>query len=156
MFYKIVVISDIHYGSDNLVRIIPVINSSDYLIFCGDGFRELMLFRDEITVPMVCVKGNNDYSAKIAEHASIVLGQSRALVTHGHKQNVRKNLNLLMNDVRLKGCQLAFFGHTHKYCDYVYAGVHFINPGALCDGSYAMVVGDGENFTSKQIIIEEN
>ena len=155
LLYKMVVISDIHYGSDNLVRIIPIINESNYLIFCGDGLRQLMLFRDEIRVPIVCVKGNNDYNTKIAEHASIVLGQTRAFVTHGHKQNVRKGVGLLIDAARMKNCNLVFFGHTHVYYDYTAGGIHFINPGALCEGSYAMVIGDGVNFTSKQCTVTE-
>ncbi|MCH5351485.1 MAG: YfcE family phosphodiesterase [Clostridiales bacterium] len=155
MNYKIIVISDIHYGSDNLVRIIPLINEANYLIFCGDGLRELMLFRDEIKVPMVCVKGNGDYNTNIAENASIVLGQSRAFVTHGHRQSVRKNISLLLDAARLKECQLVFFGHTHVYYDYIVKGIHFINPGALCEGSYALVTGDGQNFVSQQCIVHE-
>ncbi|MCH5158453.1 MAG: YfcE family phosphodiesterase [Clostridiales bacterium] len=153
MSYKLIVISDIHYGSDNLVRIIPLINESDYLIFCGDGLRELMLFRDEIKVPIVCVKGNGDYNTHATENACVVLGQSRALVVHGHRQNVRRDISLLMDAARIHNCQLVFFGHTHVYYDYVLKGIHFINPGALCEGSYATVTGDGQTFVSKQCIV---
>ncbi len=155
MIYKLVVISDLHHGADNLVRIIPIINTSDYLIFCGDGLDELMLFRDEICVPMACVKGNNDRGTTMAEMASIILGGSRVFVTHGHRQNVRQGLSSLLNAAKLKSCNMVFFGHTHVYCDYVYDGVHFINPGALCDGSYALVLGDGRNFTSKHCTVQQ-
>lgn len=155
MIYKLVVISDLHHGADNLVRIIPIINSSDYLIFCGDGLNDLLLFRDEILVPIVCVKGNTDQNTSMAEMASIVLGESRVFVTHGHRQNVRQGLGGLLNAAKLKCCQIVFFGHTHAYCDYIYDGVHFVNPGALCEGSYAMVVGDGRNITSKRCMLEQ-
>ncbi len=149
MLYKLVVISDIHHAIDKLQAIIPVINASDYMIFCGDGLRDLMQVSGSILAPMVCVRGNNDVGARNEDMISILLGDTRAIITHGHKQNVRKDFSGVIAAARLKGCNLAFFGHTHRYFNGIVDGVHLICPGALCEGSYAAVVGDGVNFKCK-------
>lgn len=154
MIYKLVVISDLHHAIGNLVTLLPVINASDYLIFCGDGIDDILLLRDSINVPLVCVRGNNDANSNIAEMASIVFGNTRALVTHGHKQNVRQGLSTLFASAKMKHCSLVLFGHTHSFCDYELDGVHFINPGALFNGSYALVVGDGNTFTCKHEFLD--
>lgn len=154
MIYKLVVISDTHHDINKLRRIIPIINSSDYLIFCGDGLGDVISMRYDINVPMICVKGNNDYEMNMADMASVILGETRVLVTHGHRQDVRKGLSSLAAFARMRACGLVFFGHTHSFFDRIVDGVHFVNPGALCLGSYALVLGDGRNFSVKREIIE--
>lgn len=155
MIYKLVVISDVHHDTDRLATILPIINQSNYLIFCGDGMDSVMRMRGSILVPMVCVRGNNDrYSTSVAEMASIVLGNTRVMVTHGHKHGVRQGLDGIVSAARFKGCSLAFYGHTHRFFDGSANGIHLICPGALCEGSYAAVVGDGVNFTCKQQFVQ--
>ncbi len=153
--YKLVVISDTHHDMVRLERMIPVINSADYLVFCGDGVMDIMKIRGMLTVPIVCVKGNNDLGANvnITETASVAFGSTRAIVTHGHKYGVYQGLRNLYGLATMHGARLVFFGHTHTYCDRVEGGVHFINPGALCSGSYALVAGDGENFIARRGVI---
>ena len=146
--YKLVVVSDSHGDTARLERLLPVINSADRLVFCGDGATDVLWLSGRITAPIVCVKGNNDFWLKdrITDIATFAIGASRALVVHGHRHNVRQSLSLLLEIAMLKDYKLVFFGHTHKYADAVYDGIHFINPGALCEGSYAIVTGDGNNF----------
>lgn len=153
--YKLVVISDSHHDIARLERLIPIINSADYLVFCGDGIMDIMYIRGSITVPIVCVKGNNDINANvnITELASVAFGNTRAIVTHGHKYGVQMGLRNLYGAATMHGARLVFFGHTHTYCDRIEGGVHFINPGALCNGSYALVAGDGESFVAKRCAI---
>ena len=146
--YKLVVISDSHHDVERLEKLIPVINSADYLVFCGDGVMDIMYIRGRLTVPIVCVKGNNDFdvNVNITELASVAFGKTRAIVTHGHKYGVQFGLRNLYGVATMHGARLVFFGHTHTFYDRIEGGVHFINPGALCNGSYALVAGDGENF----------
>ncbi|MCM1368154.1 MAG: YfcE family phosphodiesterase [Roseburia sp.] len=151
--YKLVIISDIHHDLLRLKRILPIINASDYLIFCGDGVSDLMLLRSVISVPIVCVRGNNDLDPSVPEISSMVLGNTRVLVTHGHKFDVRRSITPLLKVAKQMQCNLVFFGHTHMFFDRIIDGVHFINPGALhgrAYGTYAAVAGDGEMFFSKE------
>ena len=153
--YKLVVISDTHHDIARLEQLLPVINSADYLVFCGDGVADIMWLRGRITVPIVCVKGNNDLglNVQMTDLASVAFGNTKALVTHGHKFDVRHGISKILGMAILKQCGLVFFGHTHVYMDFIQNGVHFINPGALCMGSYALVAGDGVKFVSKHCTI---
>ena len=153
MVYKLTVISDVHYDVNRLRRIMPIINSSDYLVFCGDGLFNLLTVRGEILVPTICVRGNCDREPNvmnIADLAGVTLGNTRVFVTHGHKQDVKHGISGLLAAAQVKRSSLVFFGHTHSFYDGSVGGIHFINPGALCAGSYALVLGDGANFTCKQ------
>ena len=155
ILYKLVVISDSHHDIARLEQLLPIINSADYLVYCGDGVMDVMWLRGRITVPIVCVKGNNDIglNMQITDLASVAFGKTKALVTHGHKFGVGQGIGNMLGMAIMKDCKLVFFGHTHRYMDFVQGGVHFINPGALCNGSYALVAGDGKQFVSKQCFI---
>ena len=153
LMYKLVVISDIHHDLARLERLLPVINSADYLVFCGDGVNDVLRVRGLITVPIVCVKGNCDFGSDITELATTKFGETRVLITHGHRFGTKQSVNLLITEAIKKQCNLVFFGHSHVYLDRVENGIHLINPGALCSGSYALVAGDGINFVSKQHFI---
>ncbi len=150
LLYKLVVISDIHGDMSRLERLLPVINSADYLIFCGDGVKEIIRVRGLITVPIVCVKGNCDLVSDITEIATTKFGDTRAMITHGHRFGTKQSIGLLLSEALKKHCNLVFFGHSHVYFDRIESGIHFINPGALCNGSYALVAGDGTDFISKR------
>ncbi len=147
--YKLVVASDSHHNLANLERILPIINAANYFVFCGDGVDDVMLMRGRITVPVLCVRGNNDFNATIAETNTATLGSTHVLVTHGHRFDVRNGLKPLFMTAQTKKCRLVFYGHTHEFLDKTVQEVHFINPGALFNGSYALVAGDGVDFECK-------
>jgi len=148
--YKLVILSDIHHDVIRLQKLLPLINASDYTVFCGDGFNDLLALRPQITAQLVCVRGNTDHGVNIAEMASFTLGSTRALVTHGYKENAKQGISGIVNAAKFKNCSLAFFGHTHKFYDNIIDGVHLVNPGALQSGSYAVMLGDGEQFSCTQ------
>ena len=155
--YRIVVVSDSHNDTSRLERLLPIINSADYFVFCGDGAADVMWLRGQIAVPIACVKGNNDFwlGEKLTDVATVAFGHARALIVHGHRHGVRQGLSLLMETAMLKDYKLVFFGHTHSSYDAVRDGIHIINPGALCDGSYAIVTINGGNITCKHEFIEK-
>lgn len=148
--YRIVAVSDIHHDVERLQRLLPIINSATCFVCCGDGVSDVMYVRGGITVPIVCVNGNNDRGFNLSEIATTVFGSTRAMIVHGHKFDVRNGLKLLYVTALHQKCELVFYGHTHMFSDKTVQGVHFINPGALCNGSYALVAGDGTNFVCKQ------
>lgn len=147
--YRLIVVSDIHHYTERFERLIPLINTADYFVFCGDGLNDVMRLRGEIVVPTVCVRGNNDFDTHICDSADIVVGGARAFVTHGHRYGVKSGTDGLLAAALSNNCSLAFFGHTHFTCDKTECGVHMINPGALCEGYYAEVTGDGKTFKCK-------
>ena len=76
---RLIVVSDVHRDTERLERLLPLINTSDYFVFCGDGLNDVMRVRGAITVPMVCVRGNNDFDTCICDSADINVGGTRAL-----------------------------------------------------------------------------
>ena len=151
---RLIVVSDVHRDTERLERLLPLINTSDYFVFCGDGLNDVMRVRGAITVPMVCVRGNNDFDTCICDSADINVGGTRAFVAHGHRYGVRQGTDGVLAAALSRECSLAFFGHTHICCDRTECGVHMINPGALCDGYYAEVIGDGTTFKCKHEFID--
>lgn len=150
MAHKLVVISDVHYDAERLIALLSVINSADRLVFCGDGLGTLTRASGSILVPLVCVRGNNDFNTCVDESATFTVGDVRAIVVHGHRQNARRGVDGVLAAAKSKDCKLAFYGHTHAFYDSAADGVRIINPGALCSGSYAVVTVDGTNIICEQ------
>ncbi|MBD5132189.1 MAG: YfcE family phosphodiesterase [Clostridiales bacterium] len=155
LLYKMVVVSDTHHNIDNITKIIPVINSADYFVYCGDGVADIMMLRGSILVPIVMVKGNTDVESHLSDTATVTLGGTKALISHGDRYEVKKDLKKLFVAASLAHCKLVFFGHTHQYIDRKVQGIHFINPGSLYNGSYALVASNGAEFISKQHFVTE-
>lgn len=61
----------------------------------------------------------------------ITIGGKKALVTHGHYYGVSIDLSGIADEARSRGCEIAFFGHTHKPVVAQKNGVLVINPGSL-------------------------
>ena len=141
--YRLTVISDIHGDTGRLERLVPEINASDMVVFCGDGASDYMNVRGRITVPAVCVRGNNDFNTFLDDTVCVDICGVRTLVTHGHRYGVKRGIGVLQEAAINKNCDLVFFGHTHLFCDGEVGGVRMINPGALYSGSYAAVEFDG-------------
>ena len=137
--FRMTVVSDVHGAVERLGRLLREINSGDYFIFCGDGARDVMRVAGEITVPTLCVRGNNDFGSELAETVTENICGIRTLVTHGHRLGVGRGTEVLAEVACANGCTLAFYGHTHIRDDRTVGGVRVINAGALCGGSYASV-----------------
>ena len=135
---KIALVSDIHYAKREFERVLPIINTCDYFVFCGDGLTNVNALRYELTVPTVCVKGNCDFEYG-AETASAFFGGVKAIVTHGHKYGAKSGLSELVVLAASQNSNLVLFGHTHIPCDKTENGVRLINPGALMEGCFAIV-----------------
>lgn len=148
--YRLIVISDIHRDRERLYALIPVINAADCVVCCGDGVSDFMNVRGSMCVPTVCVRGNNDFGAFVTDDACIDLNGIKTLVTHGHKYGVKRGTDALRAAAEHNGCRIVLFGHTHIFCDRTAGGVRMINPGALCDGSYAEICIDGGKILCKK------
>ena len=61
------------------------------------------------------------------------------MATHGHRVSARFGLGELVQKAQGVRADVALFGHTHRPCKDMRDGVLCVNPGALCDGSYAIL-----------------
>ncbi len=141
---KILVIGDTH-GKLNKVRdIFPKLKGIDLILHTGDYYRDAQKLSEEFSIPAVAVKGNCD-GCNEEDHQIIETECGKILLTHGHMENVKYQLNTLMYKAQEAGCIAAVFGHTHHGLIDEAGGVRFINPGSLTlprdgsNGSYAII-----------------
>ena len=153
--YKIVVVSDTHHDVARLERLLPVINGADRLVFCGDGLSDIMHIRGCITVPIICVKGNNDFSTAVSylpyamEDNAVMYHFNRKLFfTHGDRYNALRVPPILeVGDALIHG-------HTHVGHLQKYNGLYVLNVGSLArprDGVPNYLILDDVGATLKQI-----
>ena len=71
------------------------------------------------------------FSVICQESRKFTIGGKKALVTHGHYYGVSIDLSGIADEARSRGCEIAFFGHTHKPVVAQKNGVLVINPGSL-------------------------
>ncbi|MCM1545208.1 MAG: YfcE family phosphodiesterase [Ruminococcus sp.] len=150
---NVLLISDSHGCTNNLKAAIEKEPQCGLVIFLGDGLRDLErckpYFPDK---KFLCVKGNNDYGYNDEPVAYKYIETNTVVYTHGHTFGVKYSLSDLIDHAAAVRANVAFYGHTHKanvQFD-AYKGVYLVNPGALCDGKYA-VVTLGKNGADAQL-----
>ena len=139
---KVLVFSDSH-GASNLAE--EMLSKEKYcpmVFFLGDGIDEAEKMRDRYKdKKFILVKGNNDWHSQIDTEAYKYINGLTIMACHGHKFNVRFALRSLLNAADSVRADIVLYGHTHKsamYNDPV-TGICAINPGALCEGKYAVL-----------------
>ncbi len=146
---RIVVTSDVHKRTSNLLDIIERHSDADLFVNCGDSESDIeyakMLYPD---INILCVCGNCDWYSELPAVIETKLANKKILATHGHLYKVKFGYEELMNKARSAKADICFFGHTHiPYCKYI-DGIHYLNPGAACDGNYGIadITSGGEIF----------
>lgn len=136
-------------------RAIAAHPQASYVLFCGDGLRDVELLEEEFSKKIfLSVKGNCDLfvSADTPTERVFTIGGLSILLTHGHLLGVKGSYGVAASHAHDEGAQLLIFGHTHL----PYEGrmafedrtVHLFNPGSIgraYGGSYSygiLTVGD--------------
>ena len=146
---KILVFSDSH-GAFNLAdEMLYKEKDCSTVFFLGDGISEAEklkdIFKDK---KFFIVKGNNDWYSQADTEAYKYVEGVTIMACHGHRFNVRFSLRDLLTSAQSVRANIALYGHTHKsgmYNDPV-TGICAINPGALCDGKYAVLTVEKGGF----------
>ena len=90
--------------------------------------------------PVEMVAGNCDLFSRVQRSALLETEGSRILLTHGDAYGVKYTYDDLSRAAAAQNAQIALFGHTHEaFCGYV-GKVLLVNPGALKQGRYAILV----------------
>lgn len=123
----------------------------DAVLHLGDHAEDARdLGRAFSSLPILSVRGNNDYDRDVPLFCVTTLGGVRMYLTHGHREHVYSTCDLVAQRAREEGCTLALFGHTHRVQVERIAGVLVCNPGSISlprggPASYArLTVGDGQ------------
>ena len=139
---RVLVLSDSHGFVRNLRAVLQKESDCALVFFLGDGLRDMEHIRPEFPqMQFICVRGNNDWSAAqgIDDYAYKYIEGHTVIATHGHRCGVRSSLQpLAAKALDVRG-DVALYGHTHIPRQEYVGGVLCVNPGALCDGRYAVL-----------------
>ena len=140
---KILLIGDTHGKLNKLRDIWPKLTDIDLIAHTGDHYSDAIKIEKEFPVPVIAVAGNCDGAGP--QIKTIETEYGRILLTHGHREGVKYDMNNLYYRALEEDCKAVFYGHTH--CSYIVEsdGIYFVNPGSLTlprdnkSGSYAIV-----------------
>lgn len=142
---KIFVLSDTHGRIEKALTVWQKLHSVDLIIHLGDLVNDAKKIADITNIPMVSVRGNNDFSYSAEDFRILETEYGNLFLTHGHLQSVKYSLQKLLYKTLEMNCKAALFGHTHESVVTESNGVYLINPGSLTypydgtSGSYAIV-----------------
>ncbi|MCL2839997.1 MAG: metallophosphoesterase [Defluviitaleaceae bacterium] len=132
---RLLLISDTHGRTSALeALLIQYAFEVDLVCHMGDHAKDMLKFQSKYpSLQMVVVAGNCDYEHGLFSEQIINIGNKRILITHGHFQNVKSNLQNLVYYAQEKNVDGCFFGHTHQpICDRINE-IFIINPGSLTE-----------------------
>ncbi|MDD4080530.1 MAG: YfcE family phosphodiesterase [Eubacteriales bacterium] len=140
---KLLVFSDSHGKTREVGRMLRIAAKGvrpDLILFAGDGIYDALDLRYE-GYRVMAVRGNCDLGAPpdIREELAFPADGITIYLCHGHRLKVKQNLGLIFARAREVGAKLAIFGHTHEQQLEYHEGIHFLNPGAMAQGEYALV-----------------
>lgn len=145
---KILVVSDTHGHSSELVQVLRKVKPIDCLIHCGDVEGQENYIRGIAECPCYMVKGNNDFFCDLPREEVFQLGNYKVMVTHGHMYGVSMDTSMLEEEARNRGVQIVMFGHTHRPFLEQKEDITILNPGSL---SYPRQAGRKPSFLVMEI-----
>lgn len=86
------------------------------------------------------VSGNNDFFTSVPAEKIVAVGHHRIFMSHGHRYGVSFDTLRIKEAAREHGCDMAFFGHTHRPVIDMNDDVVAVNPGSI---SYPVRKTDG-------------
>lgn len=130
---RLLVISDTHGESANLISLLRVIGSSvDGLIHLGDGSGDIDAAAryGSPMPPTWCVRGNVDSDWSVPPIRRIQAGSHTILAAHGQLY-LGDSWQPFVDAAKKQAAQAFFFGHTHVPFLERMNGVLLLNPGSL-------------------------
>lgn len=125
---KLVVVSDSHGLKQPLAYLRNTYPDADCMIHCGD-----ICLPKEFAKGFIVVAGNCDNPSWYPNGDIIELEGHRILIMHGHVvfSSSHPNIEAVARVAKRNDCDIAFFGHSHIYCDEIIDGIHVMNPGSI-------------------------
>ncbi len=134
----ILVIADSHGNIQGVEKLLPKIAENDFIIHLGDGAGDMRGVRSLYPDKVYACAGNCDFFSPLPLDGELEAEQVKIYYCHGHRYGVKKELELLAQEAKRRGCEIALYGHTHKADISVIDGVTLINPGSM---QYSLAYG---------------
>ncbi len=128
---KILIVSDTHRQSGNLLRVLEKVKPIDLLIHCGDIEGEDMHIELAAECPMQVVAGNNDVFYGYDDQKTFYLGKYKVFMTHGHHHGVHYGNSSLLAAAKAEGADIVMYGHVHMPKVERVGNITLLNPGSL-------------------------
>ena len=128
---KALVVSDTHGNNENLHKILKMHPDATCLIHCGDVEGGEDDIRCSVRIPVYLVAGNCDYFGALPKELEETVFGHKIFITHGHLYSVSVSTEVLRQEAESRGCDIAFFGHTHRPVARHEDGIYLFNPGSL-------------------------
>lgn len=146
---RAIVISDSHSNTAACERAISSVRDIDIIIHLGDIARDVD-YLESYYYPtrVVSVLGNNDFLRSDDYERVIEFDGHKIFICHGHTLGVSYGTERMEAAARQKGCEAAFFGHTHRsMMEKREDGFLILNPGSVssprgCKPSFAVLETD--------------
>ena len=128
---RILLVSDTHRMNGNFYEVIEKEAPFDLVIHCGDAEGSEYELAAVAGCDFECVCGNNDFFTVLPKERVLDIAGNKIFVTHGHYYNVSAGYDRLADEALSRGCNMAFFGHTHIPFMEEINDVFLVNPGSL-------------------------
>ena len=172
---KAIVLSDIHGYTKNVYSVLDKHADAEYVIFLGDGVRELQKIVDFYPrIGFIAVTGNCDLGffgfipTDEPDKKVVCLENYRIFMTHGHRYNVKSDknsLSLLFYTANNEKADIVLFGHTHvpfkeERTNSLGKNVTLFNPGSISsprggsDYSYGIIEFYKDHYIIKHEKVE--
>ena len=140
---RVLVLSDSHGHRRRMCRVLEQEADCPVVFFLGDGLSDLEKAKEAFPArKFVAVRGNCDPAGEYTSYDDFAyrfIEGHTIVATHGHRAAVRYGLHDLLEKAKGVRADLALYGHTHRPSQETRDGVLLVNPGALCDGAYAIL-----------------
>ncbi len=125
---KILILSDSHGLTDELVSIKERHQDCAIMIHCGDSELEP---NHPAMKGFTAVRGNCDFYGGYSEEIMSLADGLKVLTVHGHLHSVKSSLMNLSYRAREKSANIVCFGHSHQLGAEIIDDILFINPGSI-------------------------
>ena len=143
---RILVVSDTHSHVQGILKKLKEEISFDMLVFLGDFAADGERIKEALKIPSHIIAGNGDWQTNYPREQHITVEGRKILLTHGHKYNVKNDLNRLYYHALESGANVVLFGHTHVPMRRIDENLIMMNPaspslprGGLTTRSYGIL-----------------
>ncbi len=144
---RILAFSDTHHNISRANRVINNIAGITGIVHCGDVLSDAEELKISFSgIEFYTVPGNCDGSAGEREKL-IELEGKKIFITHGHRYNVKSEVEIEYPTIRDRGRELGadivIFGHTHIPYNRNWGDIIVMNPGSIkYEGTYGVIETD--------------
>lgn len=129
---KYLVFSDCHGRVEKMLEIIAKYKKEiEGLFFLGDSEGSEDQIRNSIQGPTYMVKGNCDWSSQAPESQVVRLHGHTIAMTHGHRQYVNMEIDMLKYWALEREADIVMYGHTHVPFLEQSSRLTVLNPGSI-------------------------